>query len=197
MSLRMSRVLQLELALEYALHRCRLRGDCTGAKISTIGLDLNSGTDVDPMCSISPVAIDLSLEGTPWVSEKSTLIVFGGLPGTGKTTFARASRKSTRRHICASTRSSKRCYLPGILQATTWVRWAGYPVAYEVAESNLLVGLMVVADSVNPLAVTRDAWRQVAATTSSEIVEIKVVCSDITDKDTSRGANFGGSQIAR
>jgi predicted kinase len=31
------------------------------------------------------------------------------------------------------------------------------------AESNLLIGRTVVADSVNPLAVTRDAWRQVAA----------------------------------
>jgi hypothetical protein len=40
------------------------------------------------------------------------------------------------------------------------------------------MGRTVVADSVNPLAVTRDAWRQVAATTSSEIVEIEVVCSD-------------------
>jgi predicted kinase len=39
----------------------------------------------------------------------------------------------------------------------------------------------VVADSVNPLAVTRDAWRRVAASTSSPIVEIEVVCSDPTE----------------
>jgi hypothetical protein len=37
------------------------------------------------------------------------------------------------------------------------------------------------ADSVNPLAVTRDEWRRVAASTSSPIVEIEVVCSDPTE----------------
>jgi predicted kinase len=58
---------------------------------------------------------------------------------------------------------------------------AGYLVAYQVAESNLLIGRMEIADSVNRLAVTRDAWRQVAATTSSEIIEIEVVCSDRTE----------------
>jgi predicted kinase len=58
---------------------------------------------------------------------------------------------------------------------------AGYLVADEVAESNLLIGRMEIADSVNRLAVTRDAWRQVAATTSSEIIEIEVVCSDRTE----------------
>jgi predicted kinase len=58
---------------------------------------------------------------------------------------------------------------------------AGYLVAYKVAESNLLMGRMVVADSVNPLAVTRDAWRRVAASTSSEIVEVEVVCSDLAE----------------
>jgi len=39
----------------------------------------------------------------------------------------------------------------------------------------------VIADSVNPLAITRDAWRRVAATTSSVVVEIEVVCSDVDE----------------
>ena len=34
------------------------------------------------------------------------------------------------------------------------------------------------ADCVNPLPVTRVAWREVAATASSPIVEIEIVCSD-------------------
>jgi predicted kinase len=55
---------------------------------------------------------------------------------------------------------------------------AGYMIGYALAESNLRLGWVVVADSVNPLAVTRDAWRRVAAMTSSDIVEIEVVCSD-------------------
>lgn len=37
---------------------------------------------------------------------------------------------------------------------------------------------MVVADSVNPLPVTREAWRGVARRTQSHLLEIEVVCSD-------------------
>ena len=109
--------------------------------------------------------------------KKSTLIVFGGLPGTGKTTLAKAvAEEYSATYLRVDTieqalRSSR------VLVGDD-VGPAGYVVAYALAESNLLIGRMVVADSVNPLAVTRDAWRQVAATTSSEIIEIEVVCSD-------------------
>ena len=58
---------------------------------------------------------------------------------------------------------------------------AGYMVAYALAEANLRLGGIVVADSVNPLAITRDAWRKVAAVTASAIVEIEVVCSDANE----------------
>ena len=66
------------------------------------------------------------------------------------------------------------------MSAAVWGR-RGYLIAYALAKSNLRMGRTVVADSVNPLAVTRDAWRRVAATTSSKIIEIEVVCSDITE----------------
>jgi predicted kinase len=51
-------------------------------------------------------------------------------------------------------------------------------VGYALAEANLRLGGIVVADSVNPLAITRDAWRNVAAVAASAIFEIEVVCSD-------------------
>ncbi len=38
----------------------------------------------------------------------------------------------------------------------------GYIVAYRLAEHNLRLGLAVVADSVNPIEITREAWRAVA-----------------------------------
>jgi len=111
------------------------------------------------------------------VSEKkSTLIVFGGLPGTGKTTLARAVAEEHSATYLRIDTIEQALRSSGVL-----VGPAGYLVAYKVAESNLLMGRMVVADSVNPLAVTRSAWRQVAATTSSEIVEIEVVCSVQTE----------------
>ncbi|MGI4795679.1 MAG: AAA family ATPase [Janthinobacterium lividum] len=58
---------------------------------------------------------------------------------------------------------------------------SGYVVAYALARANLRLGKNVVADCVNPLPVTRAAWREVAVTASSPIVEIEIVCSDVAE----------------
>ena len=54
----------------------------------------------------------------------------------------------------------------------------GYLVARDLAEDNLRIGHTVIVDSVNPLAITRDYWRETAARLTVELVEIEVVCSD-------------------
>ncbi|HEX4135777.1 MAG TPA: hypothetical protein VHY84_14270 [Bryobacteraceae bacterium] len=54
----------------------------------------------------------------------------------------------------------------------------GYAIAYAIAEDNLRLENIVVADSVNSIPVTRNAWRDVATRSNAEIVEIEVVCSD-------------------
>jgi predicted kinase len=54
----------------------------------------------------------------------------------------------------------------------------GYRVAYAVADDNLCLGRTVIADSVNPLEITRSAWRDVAKRVGAKAVEIEVVCSD-------------------
>ena len=51
-------------------------------------------------------------------------------------------------------------------------------VAYAVAEDNLRLGRAVIADSVNPIEVTRAAWREVAERMGKGCVEIEIVCSD-------------------
>jgi len=56
---------------------------------------------------------------------------------------------------------------------------AGYRAAYAVAEDNLRLGHTVVADSVNPLSVTRDAWVAVAKRANVRALEIEVKCSDL------------------
>lgn len=53
----------------------------------------------------------------------------------------------------------------------------GYRVAYAVAEDNLRIGRIVIADSVNPLRLTRDAWVNVAKRAGVRAVEIEVMCS--------------------
>ncbi|WP_426956665.1 AAA family ATPase [Muricoccus radiodurans] len=106
----------------------------------------------------------------------SMLIAFGGLPATGKTTLARA---------VAAERSAAYLRVDVIEQAlresgtlANEVGRAGYAVGYAVAESNLRLGVTVVADSVNPLPVTRAAWRAVARRAGVPCLEVEVVCTD-------------------
>jgi predicted kinase len=107
------------------------------------------------------------------------LIVLGGLPGSGKTTIAREIAALV---PCVYLRIDT---IEQALRSTDALAGevgpAGYVVAYELARSNLSLGLTVVADCVNPLPVTREAWQAVAADASSRIVEVEIVCSDIPE----------------
>lgn len=104
------------------------------------------------------------------------LIVFGGLPGTGKTTLARLVAQQKRATYLRIDAIEQAFRDSGMLAGD--VGPSGYLVAYALAEANLSLGQDVVADSVNPLAVTRNAWRRAAANASSPCVEIEIVCSD-------------------
>ncbi len=48
-----------------------------------------------------------------------------------------------------------------------------------VARDNLRLGHVVVADCVNDVNITRDAWRNVALGVEAPVVEIEIVCSDV------------------
>src|SRR5688572_31093835 len=104
------------------------------------------------------------------------LVVFGGLPGTGKTTLARqVADRLAATYLRIDTIEQA---LRSSLALADDVGPAGYEIAYAVSEANLALGRTVVADCVNPLPVTRAAWRNVAARAASPIVEIEVICSD-------------------
>jgi len=104
------------------------------------------------------------------------LIIFGGLPGSGKTTTARALAKELGAvHLRIDT-IEQNIRASGMLSSE--VGPAGYMVGYGIAEDNLTLGNIVVADSVNPLKVTRDAWLSVAARSGVPAVEIEILCSD-------------------
>src|SRR6202008_3148249 len=58
---------------------------------------------------------------------------------------------------------------------------AGYVIAYRLAEDNLRIGGVVVADSANSLQVTRDAWLSVAEHASTKVAEVEVICSNAVE----------------
>ena len=105
------------------------------------------------------------------------LYIFSGLPGTGKTTLSRdlASRLGAV-HLRIDTIEQALRDLCGIQ-----VEGQGYRMAYRVAADNLGLGLKVVADSCNPITLTRREWEQVAGNQDSEFINIEVICSDVIE----------------
>ncbi|EJB02434.1 putative kinase [Rhizobium leguminosarum bv. trifolii WSM597] len=105
------------------------------------------------------------------------LIIFGGLPGSGKTTVARALAKRLGAVYVRVDTIEQAIRVSGG-DPVGDIGPAGYVVAYGVAEDNLTLGRVVIADSVNPLRITRDAWLAVAARSGVLAVEVEVICSD-------------------
>jgi len=105
------------------------------------------------------------------------LIAFGGLPGTGKTTVARALARKLAAVYLRIDPLEQAFIASGNGGAD--IGPAGYLAAYAVAGDNLSLGLTVVADSVNSLHITRNAWRNVALETGVPIFEIELICSDV------------------
>lgn len=104
----------------------------------------------------------------------ATLYIFSGLPGTGKT--ALAQRLAVR---------CKAAYLRiDIIEQALRdlckidVRGEGYRLSYRIAADNLRSGMSVIADSCNPVELTRDEWEDVAIASQARHVNIEVICSD-------------------
>jgi predicted kinase len=104
------------------------------------------------------------------------LIVLGGLPGTGKTTIAREfAQQIGAVHVRVdSIEQAIREWRPGLDSLDD----AGYRVGYAIAEDNLRLGRIVLADSVNPWPLTRESWLRVANRAQVPAVEVEIECSD-------------------
>lgn len=111
------------------------------------------------------------------------LIAIGGLPATGKTTIARTlARQSRAVYVRIDTIETAIARAEGRFQQDNgWELPPGYAVGYDMAADQLAIGLDVVAESVNPLRVSRDAWRDTGLGVGAHVVEVEVVCSDLDE----------------
>ena len=104
------------------------------------------------------------------------LIILGGLPGVGKTAIARELAGQIRAvHLRIDSIEQALRDSGGV---TGPMEDAGYHVAYKGAEAHLRGGQSVVADCVNPLQVTRDAWRDIARRCGAVALEVEIRCLD-------------------
>jgi predicted kinase len=102
------------------------------------------------------------------------LYIFAGLPGSGKSTLSK--RLSARLGAVYLRIDTIEQALRDLCAFD--VQGEGYRLAYRVARDNLLIGASVVADSCNPIELTRREWEQVARDSGTRFVNIEVVCSD-------------------
>jgi predicted kinase len=105
-----------------------------------------------------------------------TLVEFGGLPGTGKSTLAGWLAGKTGAVWLRIDEIEGAMRRNGLTPDQTGV--AAYSVAHDVAAGHLRRGLTVIADAVNPVSEARLGWRDLAAAAGSAHVVIETVCPD-------------------
>lgn len=126
------------------------------------------------------------------------LIIFGGLPGTGKTTLSKLIAKQLKAvylRVDTVEQALKKCSNPDHVTGPE-----GYMVCYALALDNLKLGLSVVADSVNSIAITRNDWQKVAKNAQHPFIEIELICSDPQEHQhriESRKADIPGHKLPK
>ena len=105
---------------------------------------------------------------------KPILFIFSGLPVSGKSTLAKLiAKKYNAVYLRIDTVEQglrDLCNLD--------MQGEGYRLSYRIASDNLNLAHNVVADSCNPIILTRREWEDVAEKNNSIFVNIQILCSD-------------------
>ncbi len=109
------------------------------------------------------------------------LIVFSGLPGTGKSSLAEAVSRRLGIPVYAKDVLEAAIIRAGMTEpedARQQLGWAGYELLTTLATRQLRFGQSAILDSVASTASIRNAWRALANTRGAEWRVVECVCSD-------------------
>ena len=105
---------------------------------------------------------------------KPVLFILSGLPASGKSALAKLLAKEYDAvYLRIDTVEQGLRDICGLD-----VQGEGYRLSYRIAADNLKLEHNVIADSCNPIALTRAEWQEVATENGNKYVNIEVVCSD-------------------
>ncbi|GAB6145865.1 AAA family ATPase [Desulfocicer niacini] len=108
---------------------------------------------------------------------KPKLYIFSGLPGSGKSTLAQELSKLlgfVYLRIDTIEQELRKLY-------NFKVEGEGYRLSYKIAQDNLRLGTSVIADSCNPIELTRTEWNDVAKKSNVAFTNIEIVCSTLSE----------------
>ncbi len=107
------------------------------------------------------------------------LIVFAGLPASGKSTIARLVAAETGAFWLRIDAMDQAIWASGTAPGD--LRDWTYRAAQALASDNLVLGHDVIADCVNDWQAARDGWEEAASRGGAEVVWLEVVCSDLAE----------------
>lgn len=110
------------------------------------------------------------------MDRRPVLVVMAGLPGVGKSSIARSLCQEFGAYHLRVDAIEDGMKAFGILPEQ--IAGSGYVAMVNLARENLELGFCSVIDCVNPVALTRRMFLEVAEVVGCEIISVEVICSD-------------------